>query len=96
MILPLATSGLKDRTLRLLLTTSDLKDWPVRLPVSSSENEGERAAYVRKLKANFEDDTRWATVLPSVVEKHIKFMMTMHQVKIEFATPTSKTSLKRN
>ena len=58
MILPLATSGLKDRTLRLLLTTSDLKDWPVRLPVSSSENEGERAAYVRKLKDNFEDDSR--------------------------------------
>ena len=58
MILPLATSGLKDRTLRLLLTTSDLKDWPVRLPVISSENEGERAVYVRKLKDNFEDDSR--------------------------------------
>ena len=44
--LPLVTSGLKDRTLRLLLTASDLKDWPVRLPASSSENEDERAAYV--------------------------------------------------
>ena len=94
--LPLVTSGLKDRTLRLLLTASDLKDWPVRLPVSSSENKDERAAYVRRLKAHFEDDPRYVTVLQSAVEKLIKTMMTLDQVKVELATPISKTSLKRN
>ena len=94
--LPLVTSGLKDRILRLLLTASDLKDWPVRLPVSSSENEDERTAYVRRLKAHLKDDPGYVTVLPRAVEKHIKTMMTLHQVKIEFATPISKTSLKRN
>ena len=92
----LVTSGLKDRTLRLLLTASDLKDWSVRLPVSPSENKDERAAYVRRLRPHFEDDPLYVAVLPSAAEKHIKTMMTLDQVKIEFATPISKTSLKRN
>ena len=35
-----ATSGRKDRPLRLLLTTSGRKDWPVRLPLTSSGLKG--------------------------------------------------------
>ena len=56
--LPLALSGRKDWPVILPLATSGLKDRTLRLPVSSSENEGERTAYVRKLNANFEDDSR--------------------------------------
>ena len=68
----------------------------MRLPVSSSANEDERTAYVKRLKAHLKDDPDYVTVLPRAVVKHIKTMMTLHQVKIESVTPISKTSLKRN
>ena len=68
----------------------------MRLPVTSNEIEDQRATYLRRLKTHSEDEPRQATVPPNAVEKHKKTMVTLHQVKIELATPTSKTPLKKN